>query len=444
MFSSYHRAMLTEEALLLVFTLVACLLVILGTLELIVPSHPRRSRRRPSMRRSVPPAPSASTSMAGHEGLAILASVPPEPECPSTVVARSAQLLRVQRYAEVVTEATAALAPSVSGGASLPGAEAAALWSLLGSARHAVGDDEGARQALESALALASAATRTAHEGQLVALAVRVAQARLDRAVGEAPCMPEDRLAGIQDAIVWLDRGIAVWQTESALVELRLAARTALGPAYEDAARSLANRHEYSRARCLLGEALADPELAATRGPALRELLAATFNSEIGHLSAQAFLSVRESRESEALDSLRRVEDLIDTMPDDALSTTRREEVDRRLLWGYTRLGRRHVESGEFEAAVEPLLHALRLDTGREAAAETRTALIHALEALVESRGPAIHDLAADGDRDGAVFQCEKLRALLASASDAGLTHDDLAAAFARARRLVESLDVLA
>lgn len=416
--------MLTEEALTLVFTLGACVLVVLGTLELIAPSRPRHPRPR----RPVPPAPSAP--------LPVSAAVP------GPAVGRCTELLEGMYYAEVIAEATAALAPSVSGAASLSNADAAGLWSMVGRCRHAVGDDEGARAALESALAVAPAGARTEHEGHLVALASRVAQARLDRAVGEVPCEPEERVGAILDALAWLDRGLALGRGDSALVELRVAARTALGPAYEAAARDLAQRHEYFRARCLLGEALADPELAGARQQVLRDLLFATFNSEIGHLSAQAFLSLRESRETEALASLRCAEDLIETMPDEALSVTRREEVDRRLLWGYTRLGRRRVQSGEFEAAVEPLLRALRFDTGRDAAAETRVVLVEALEGLVETRTPAIRSLAATGDRDGAVVQCEKLGALLTSAREAGLTHDDLAGALAKARRLFESLDL--
>ena len=194
--------MLTEEALILVFTLGACVLVVLGTLELIAPSRPRH----PRLRRPVPPAPSVPLPMSA--------------AVPGPAVARCAELLEGMHYAEVIAEATAALAPSVSAAALLSNADAAALWSMVGRSRHAVGDDEGARAALESALALAPAGARTEHEGHLVALALRVAQARLDRAVGEVPCEPEERVAAILDALAWLDRGIALGRGDSALVEL--------------------------------------------------------------------------------------------------------------------------------------------------------------------------------------------------------------------------------
>jgi len=423
---------LTEEALLLVVILGACVLLVLGTLELVSPTRPRRSwRPRPpgTPRRRAPRARSAGRPSDSRAALAL---------------ARCRELLADVRYAEVVAEASAALAPAASGAPTLSDDAAAALWSMVGRARHAVGDDEGARAALESAIALARSPARAEHEGQFASLVLGVARALLDRAVEEAAAEPEERVTEICDAIAWLDRGLAFRAEDDALVELRSAARAALWTAYEDAVRGLVQRHEYHRARRLLGQALAEHEVPPSRQRALRDVLSATFSSEIGQLSAQAFRSLHESRESEALASLRRAEELIGAMPEDALPTPRREEVDRRLLWGYTRLGRRRVEHGQFEAALEPLLRALRLDASGGDTGEARVVLVRALEGLVETRAPGIRALGDGGDRTAAVVQCEKLWALLTSAREAGLTHDDLAGAFAKARGLFESLDVRA
>src|SRR5207244_7136686 len=55
------RAMLNEDALLLIAAFGACALVVLGTLELLWPTRPRYARRRPlpvrDLSRQVPPRP---------------------------------------------------------------------------------------------------------------------------------------------------------------------------------------------------------------------------------------------------------------------------------------------------------------------------------------------------------------------------------------------------
>jgi tetratricopeptide (TPR) repeat protein len=419
---------LTEEALLLVVILGACVLLVLGTLELVSPTrsrHPRRPRA----------APRRHPSRARASGVPSSARPAPPP-----ALARCEALLADMRYAEVVAEASAALAPAEPGAPALAGEEEAALWSMVGRARQAVTDDEGARAAFESAIAVAPSSARAEPEQQLGALVLGVARALLDRAVDEPAGEPEERVTEIRDAIAWLDRGLTLREEDGALVDLHTAARAALWPAYEDAVRGLVQRHEYHRARRLLGQALAERETPPSRQQALRDLLSGTFSSEIGQLSAQAFRSLRESRETEALAALRRAEELIGAMPEDALPTPRREEVDRRLLWGYTRLGRRRVERGQFEAALEPLLRALRLDANGGDTGEARVVLVRGLEGLVDTRAPAIRALADGGDRAATVAQCERLWALLTSARDAGLTHDDLAGVLAKARRLFEAL----
>jgi len=46
-------------------------------------------------------------------------------------------------------------------------------------------------------------------------------------------------------------------------------------------------------------------------------------------------------------------EELLDHVHDEALPPKRREEVDRRLWWGYKKLGRRRAQAGEYEGAVD-------------------------------------------------------------------------------------------
>jgi tetratricopeptide (TPR) repeat protein len=422
--------MLTEEALLFLVTLGACVLVVLGTLELVAPTRPRHPRRPPPRTPSrLVAARVAASAAAGNPGAVLRVAVD-----------RCAALFAQKQYAAVVADATAALAPGGAASGSAP-ADLALLWSLVGQSQHAVGDDDGARVALESALAVAPSAARAEHAGRLAALALTVARARLDDAVTEQPREPQERLGSVRDAIEWLERALALCPDDAALTELRTAARAALWPAYDQAVSGLVQRHDYHETRRLLGEALRESEVPLSRQHAFRALLSATFSSEIGHLSAQAFRSLRDSRQAEALASLQRAETLIAVLPDDALPTRRREEIARRLLQGYTRLGRRHVDSGDFEAAMEPLLRALRLPTRSDEGGETRTVLVRALEGVVEARAPVIQHVAEGGDRPGAIVQCKELWALLASAHDAGLTQDDLQGALARARRLAEALD---
>src|SRR5207302_812680 len=89
--------------------------------------------------------------------------------------------------------------------------------------------------------------------------------------------------------------------------------------------------------------------------------------------------------------SLRRAEELLETIPDEALPPKRREEVDQRLWWGYTRLSVRRLEAGDYEDAVDPLVRALKLpDVSPDRQSETRAALVRALEGVADGLGPAL------------------------------------------------------
>jgi hypothetical protein len=146
---------------------------------------------------------------------------------------------------------------------------------------------------------------------------------------------------------------------------------------------------------------------------------------------------MQDARETEALGALERAEELLDTIHDEALPPKRREEVDRRLWWGYKKLGRRRAQAGEYEAAAEALFHALRFaGVGTDRQADTRAALVRALEGLVEKRALVIRELAESGDREAAVVQSDRLWTRLRGALAEGLTEEDLAVAFAKAQRV--------
>src|SRR3989449_2769322 len=199
-------------------------------------------------------------------------------------------------------------------------------------------------------------------------------------------------------------------------------------------------RSEFREARRLLREALDDPEIPAARVAPFEGLLSGTFGGEIGQLTAQAIRSMQEARESEALASLRRAEELLETIPDEALPPKRREEVDQRLWWGYTRLGVRRLEAGDYEDAVDPLVPALKLPHVRpDRQSETRAALVRALEGVADLRALSIRQLNDAGDRDGAVLRTETLPELLQSCTEPGISTEELSDVFGRIGPLCEA-----
>jgi tetratricopeptide (TPR) repeat protein len=354
------------------------------------------------------------------------------------LVERCFVLYQEKRFGEVLSAGEPALAEMQRQPADGPARETAALWSVVGLAKQALGDDDGAHAALESSIDSAAEPERSTYRRHLATLALEAAQARLARAGGHDA---GDRIALTRAAIAWTERGLAVVPADTALTDARAASHEALWQAYEQAATSLLQRQEFSGARQMLHEALDDPTLPAARAAGFRGLISGTFGGEIGQLTAQAILGMQEGRESEAVGALQRAEDLLQTIPSDALPPTRRDEVDQRLWWGYAELGSRRLDAGDYDEALDPLIHALRFTSiGPERQAETRAAVVRALEGIAAVRALSIRRLAEAGSRDEAIVAAGDLHGLVKRGLELGLSEDDLVAAFARVRRLCEEL----
>lgn len=364
----------------------------------------------------------------------------PRPKKDSPLVETCFALYQEKRYTEVVSAGEEMLAKLPVQWPAGTSHDIAALQSVIGLAKQALGDDDGARLALEAAIDASPETERSTYRLHLAALSLDAAQARLARAAGHDA---GDRIATVRSAIAWSERGLAAAASDTALAAAREAAHDALWQAYELSATGLLQRQDFGGARQLLREALEDPALPTIRAAGFRGLFSSTFGAEVGQLTAQAILGMQEGREVEALDSLKKAEVVLASIPGDALPPTRRNEVDQRLWWGYAELGSRRLEAGEYEEALDPLIHALRFESiGAERQAETRAAIVRTLEGIAAMRAMAIRRLADAGCHDEAVEGAEDLRKLLRDCVDLGISEVDLWAAYTRILRLSEELDL--
>jgi tetratricopeptide (TPR) repeat protein len=364
----------------------------------------------------------------------------PKPKRDSPLVETCFALYQEKRYSEVVSTGEEMLAKLPVQWPAGTSHDIAALQSVIGLAKQALCDDDGARLALEAAIEASPETERPTYSLHLAALSLEAAQARLARAAGHDT---GDRIATIRSAIAWSERGLAAVASDAGLAGAREAAYDALWHAYELSATALLQRQDFGGARQLLREALDDPALPAVRAAGFRGLFSSTFGAEVGQLTAQAILGMQEGHEVEALESLKKAEVVLASIPGDALPPTRRAEVDQRLWWGYAELGSRRLEAGEYEEALDPLIHALRFESiGAERQAETRAAIVRALEGISAMRAMSIRRLADAGCHDEAVEGAEDLRKLLRDCVDLGISEMDLWAAYTRILRLSEELDL--
>jgi len=508
----FEWGMLTEEALILLATLGATGILILGVVELVWPSRPTPTRTR---RARVAPTSDVDSEMkAAIQRLAQTASAPREAETaePSAgestappasptaaiaadepvpvgiepTVAMSAieppvtsaagplfetppiagepvrqpvvapgrprerggprpQVLPIdtcltmyneRRFAEVVSLGSAALELR-AGMASVSDRpdETAALLDLVGLSKQELGDRDGARTAFRAAIRRAAPHVRATYVRHLLAVVRRVADLDLTSEDSDATRLRELRgcMAALDDALSMVpgDEGV---QATQAMV------RDALSPACERLVARVVSGDEDQEARELVLETLTDHAMPTAWREGLREQLTSVSSAEIGQLTAQAMRSVQDGNDAHALEALERAERLSAALPSGAVAEERREEFERRLWWGYTRVGLRRIETGSFEAALEPLFRALRLGgLDEERLTETRGALARALEGVVDASTQTILEFGV-GDLRTVQAEIEKLVALLQTSLEHGMKPDELGDAFAKVAQLERSL----
>ena len=353
-------------------------------------------------------------------------------------------LYQDQRYADVITTAVATLEQCIEAraGSAKLAHEVAALWSIMGLSKQALNDENGARAAFEEAIVAAPAAEQSTYQRHLAALALTAGRKLIARAETLPETAGEGRVTALRHAVLWLRQGLACAPDDANLSVALERSRKSLWVSYGKFAATLIQRQEFHGARRLIREALAEEDFPEDRREVFKDLLATTFSGEIGHLTAHAIRVMQDEHEREASTSLRRAESLLSSIPSEALTPKRREEVNRRLWWGYTRLGVRRVESGAYEDALEPLFHALQFgEVDPERQRETRTALVRALEGVTEARVESIDQLLKSGKRDAAVQEGDRLRKLLREGMEVGLSEHELTSALTRTHRVLEQAE---
>jgi len=348
------------------------------------------------------------------------------------------RLFEAKRYQELLLLAT----PYLQQGDVAAEAALGELWSLVGRSREALSDEHGARAAFEEAIRCAPEFERAAHLRHLAALTAVVGHRLISR-VERAPetTTGEERISILRQAVIWLRQGVLAVPESEYVASLLARAHRGLWAAYGRTASALLQRREFHGARRLLREALDDPDFPADRWEAFRELLATTFTGEIEQLTAHAVRSLDDGQEQAAQATLQGVENILASIPAETLVKVQREDANRRLWWGYTKLGLRRVGAGGFEEALEPFFRALRIDeVDPERRAETRAALAQALNHVIRERASRIDQLLEEGKLDPAVREGEWLRAVAEEGRLLGVREEELTTSLAVARPIMARL----
>jgi tetratricopeptide (TPR) repeat protein len=368
---------------------------------------------------------------------AVTASAPEPPPAPESPVERCYRLYEAKRFREVLGEAMDVLD---RGGVEEP-ESTARLWGVVGLAHQGLGEPDAAYVAFGEAIAAAGEPERRTWERYLATLTLEVGRDLIARAESAGLSDGEQRVGDIRTAMSWLERGLATVPDDQALRACVREARDALWPTYEHVVLELMQRQDYESARGLLQEATASAECPTDFQATFQELLSSTYSGQVGQLTAEALRSMREGKESEALAALDRAETMLASIPEESVPERRRQELERRIWWSYTKVGVRWVEGGTYHQAVSPLLRALRFaSVGVERLDETRRPLARALAGLVESRAPVVERLLDGGDREEARKLVEPLWTSMEQALTRGMNADELGEGFTRLRTLSERL----
>jgi tetratricopeptide (TPR) repeat protein len=389
--------------------------------------------RSPYVRR----APASDGTGASHPGVAVAEAVVPPPG--PAVLEQCVALHQAGRHAEAIALGMAEV-QRTDPTQSPDGQRTVALWSVIALAHQALGEHAEARAALESAIDAAPEAARPEYTRRLADLASEVARTLVADADAQKRADSEERVTLLRQATEWMKCATAASPDDDAVTALAADAQARQWSAYERTVVALVHRQEFRAARRLLREALADPLVPGAHVERFHELFSTTFSGEIGQLTAQALRDAQDGRETDAVAALERVESLLERLSDEVLSPERREEVSRRLSWGYHRLGERRLEAGDAEGALEPLLRVLDHEVDAERRRELHARLVGALDTVTDARGAVVRDLTRHGDRDAARAHCEALSALLQAAADRGVPPADLAGVVAQVQRLLEGL----
>lgn len=299
-------------------------------------------------------------------------------------------------------------------------------------------DEEGAKEAFREAVHWAPAHDRAGYQQQLASLSLTVGRRFLTLAARAGEEEEIERIQALKQAISWIREGTAVRPNDGELNAGLERARRGILAAYGRVATAMIERHEFHGARRLLRDALAEEHIPAERREVFMDLIASTFAGEIAILAADAVQALEAGREAEAVSLFQRAEKVLSSVPEDAISAQRRDEINRRFWWGYTKLGIRRLQDGRADAAVDPLLRAIKIpgiDPDRHQ--ETHEALVDASRALLESRMPALQDLVSQGRTADAQLEGDRLREILEDGIDHGIRPEEFGGELDRFRDLM-------
>jgi tetratricopeptide (TPR) repeat protein len=314
----------------------------------------------------------------------------------------------------------------------------ASLYSLVGSAKQAMGDAEGAKDAYREAVHWAPVHDRPTPQQQLASLAAIVGRRFLQQAERTREEEEMERIQALRQATLWLREGVSVRSDDAELLSGLERARRGLLAAYGRVATAMIERQEFHGARRLLREALSEEQIPVERREVFLDLIASTFAGEIGILAADAVRALEAGQENEAVVLFQRAEKVLSSVPEDAISSERRYEINRRFWWGYTKLGIRRLQNGRADAAVDPLLRAVKIpgiDPDRQQ--QTRQALVDACHDLLEHRTQAMQDLISQGRTADAQLEGDRLRGILEDGIRYGIQPEEFGSEFDRFKDLM-------
>lgn len=469
--------MLTEVAIVLGATLVACGLLTLGVLELVWPTRRRGPSRRPTGTRpataaelapaSEPasplglvgdpedeetegvvardlattrgPAPEGTAVEAGAQGGPTTGDVTPRDEgeaaADPSLLERCEALASDEQWDSLLAAAMPALGPADPAGP--PSSARAQLWSLVGRAHAGHGNQAAAVNAFRAAMTIAPEAEHRGYQEEFVS--VVTATARTFVTESSETSHDAARLEKLGAARAVLLAALADVADEPSLTLTLARIDGHYWPFYEAHARTLLAADEATQAAQLADDALADPSLPQAHRAAFEALRAETLAGRIAELTATATRSMGFGRDWDAVAALERAEAILRSARN--VPSERMAEIATPLAATFTRLGVRRVEAREFEDALEPLLRALRLPgVGPGDADEARWALSQAIEGLVDARTSMIREVAGEGHRASATAQAEKLWGIVRNGIAAGVPQERLQRAMVTVRGLLEEL----